>query len=188
MSGTGLHAALRDRYVEQPGWYAVRKMAREQIEGGEFDYTAALGQPFRNRWSEEEYAAFAILRAEIESGRLHIFRVPVGDEPSADREREENAAKLRAVKPPFEVHLDMRQNNSSDGDGSVRWSAPLELDDGATVVPAMPHWLPLEVGFSSASTTLWHTRHLGGVVRWPYDSEQLFVIRRVDDFFDLMDF
>ena len=79
----------------------------------------------------------------------------------------------------------------ADDDGYFSWDVPLnfEVKKGSLTddkierksVIIEPRRLPLEVGYTAGSTTILHLFSSGGVARWPYGSEDIFLYILTDE-------
>jgi hypothetical protein len=158
------------------------------------DYVSVIGQPDpRAGWPMEQVAAFLKVHASINLGAFVRVDIDMLEAPASDAHRAANARVLSEIPPPFTVDLDMDQNCSPDGDGVLRWTDTIHAqrsdgigvvdDDGLTrprfepyEVGAAAGGVPLEVGSTKASVTLWHLARSRGVARWPYGSTVLTVL------------
>lgn len=145
-----------------------------------------------SHWPYEQVAAFALVHSDLMSGDVADVQLTTfGHAPSPDRERSANAAALADLPRPFIAEVDMGQNGG-DADGRLRWVEPIRVEVSTGVpftdpcghtgpVPAIrtipPGSVPLEIGTTMASNTLFHLRRDRGVARWPYghDLIRLFV-------------
>jgi len=146
-------------------------------------------------WPPEQLGAFVEIHAGLMAGYYASGRIRVGATPSADRERAENAAHLANLPEPFTAYLDLEQNGA-ECDGTLTWATHISMTR-STGVPLLltchadeptpvyttahvpPRTVPLEVGYTMPSRTLLHLNHRGGVARWPYGSEDIYLLVRV---------
>lgn len=178
MSLTGIRAGLQESIVDHQEWPSVRNRVKEHLRDKDLDYQDAIGQMFGNRWDDVEMAAFASIRAWIVAGEVLVWRIPLGSLPGGDAEREWNAKCVTRLPLPYRATVDLDQNMSDLGDGSLWWDSPLEMSDGdfTYAIPVSDGSLPLEIGYSRATTTYGHLSRFGSVARWPYQSEDVFVL------------
>jgi len=117
-------------------------------------------------------------------------RIGMGEGPYPDARRQENAAILAEVPEPFVAEVYRHQDDPARGDGVLRWTEPIRtiVSTGLTLVTSCrrekipvvwmahaqpPGQIPLEIGYTKASKTLYHLLHDGGVARWAYDQEEI---------------
>ncbi|ROR38175.1 hypothetical protein [Kitasatospora cineracea] len=131
-----------------------------------WDYADAVGMPFNDAWTDGQVWALAQIHMWICDGLLKVFRVEVGATPGADKDREGNRAKLAAGLPEnFTPEVYPGPGHSDAGDGILTWR-----EDHFT-------WLmPLEIGYTMASRTFIHLHDHGVIARWPYGSEDVWVM------------
>lgn len=155
------------------------------------DYVAAIGQTFRTGpagWSMEQIAAFTAMHIKICAGEIAQVQISAMDGgPSSDAHRDENAAKLADLPPPFQAEVD-RGQHGADSDGALKWDRPIQVDAAtgavfldacrsaakqpvAAVQTVADEWAPLEIGYTLPSRTLMHVLQEGAVARWPYGSD-----------------
>lgn len=182
-----------DELLGDPLSAACLADARRRLRAGAFDgdYVAAIGQTHWGvrAWPMEQVAAFLVVHAELGAGGIASVRIEVGEGPSGDACREENAAKLSQLPFPFSASVDLGQRNSSAGDGWLEWSEPISMrksvgvgfvgEHGRTYPVCRPYsvrastgrCVPLEIGDSKPSVTLLHlVSGNRSVARWPYGS------------------
>ncbi|MFD1309073.1 hypothetical protein [Streptomyces kaempferi] len=91
---------------------------------------------------------------------------------------------------PFVAELDVEQN-AADEDGTLSWTEEIIVTrstgvpytaacasrETVTIPTVMPSYrVPLEVGTTKPSRTLLHLEEDGGVARWAYGSQDLYVL------------
>ena len=138
-------------------------------------------------WPPHQVAAVTHILDGLAYGRIVRRRIRVGATPGPDANRQENAARLRAVEAPFLAKLDMSQNGA-DCDGTLSWDRPVNLWRslgvrlehqqgiyGSVHAPfeVRPWSVPLEVGYTFPSRTAMHLMLEGAVARWAYDDEEI---------------
>jgi hypothetical protein len=178
--------SLLDRWMSIPeGPRALYDAYTGVRHGWGADYVDMLGQSARN-WTMEQICCFAILHVDIILGKIAIVRVRAGGTPRSDADRTRNAELVADLPEPFTATVHMTQHGA-DADGTVSWDQPITVDvspgptdDGssARAVPAIvpPGAVPMEIGYSLPSRTLLHIREDGGVARWPYGSDWIWVL------------
>lgn len=182
----------------------VNRLMEESHEWREclFDYQQKLHAGFFSqsyvdavlqKWNRSGYDiydayAFCHVHRQLCSGSIASVRVGIGAMPRSDKEIEYHNSVLH------------RQGNClffgefwgglADSDGYLTWSKPLEFeitkcsftDDTIerTSVVIEPRRVPLEVGTTEGSRTIVHLAMDGGLARWPYGSEELYVYVVID--------
>lgn len=186
--------------IKNPGATATLVDVRERLllppghsHGFPEGHADALGQVHRSepaRWPMEQVAAFAYVHAGFVAGSYGAV-VLGGPQtrggPGRDRDREYNASKLASLYGPFSAVVDLDQHNADD-DGTLSWNEPIKCDRSTDVsfldpcpgagmrrlimpVAVAPRSVPLEIGSSSPSRTMWHLIQDGAVARWPYGAD-----------------
>lgn len=146
---------------------AVLSSYRELIAEPEArPYVRAIGHPYSG-WSDGQVAALAKVDALITAGAVRAMLIPVGAKPGRDRDREGNAHKLAEGLPP-EFSATVHDGTDHDGDAELSW--------GTETLPTWHTCAPLEIGYTDASRTFLHLLDSGRVARWPYQSEDIWLI------------
>ena len=154
---------------------------------------------WREHFPLEQIAAFAHAHSDIMGG--HVAKVQIttfGATAARDAERAANAKALAELPRPFVAEVDLSQN-CADSDGRLRWVEPIQVEV-STGVPYSdpcgreqpliavrtiePGSVPLEIGTTFASNTLFHFRRDRGVARWPYDHDRIYLFVKVGDVLD----
>ncbi len=168
-------------FMRRPEGAATLARYEEAIRAGFFDdmeegYQAALGQPHIGGWSIGQVWALATMHSAILLGQVATVRVQTLGKPAADRQRDVNAAVLGDLPTPFVAALNLQQNGA-DCDGNIRWTSDIRVTLRPERVGSMPpDRVPLEVGTCSASRILMHLISHGGVARWPYESDDIWIL------------
>lgn len=192
-----LHEELAEDLLEDvlttPRAAAVLAGWRRRFRDDDYDpqYVARIGQTQRQPayWPLEQVASFLAVHAGLMSGKYAHVEVAVGAQPGPDADRAGNAAKLRGTHRQFHAELDMDQNGA-DCDGWLSWDAPISLNRSSGLGLVTPcgtapvemsmhveaHGVPLEVGSSKASRTYLHLLQEGGVARWPYGDDRIYLL------------
>lgn len=187
---------LARRWLGDPnGALVLHKAHRGVTRYWEHGYVAALGQKDSRAgdWQLGQIASFGALHVDIQAGAIGIVKVRAGGEPRRDSAREANAAHLADLPEPFAGEVYMDQHNG-DSDGKLSWTEPVTIDvstqatweDCEGVHPLLAPvtvrsgWIPLEIGTTQASRTLLHVREEGGVARWPYGSDWIWVFLNME--------
>jgi hypothetical protein len=202
------HDILRDSVADQltdPETAAFAATCLKQLKSGFWDqsYVDMIFQHFSSRPDIYDAYYFGTIHGLLCLGRVLIAQIEVGSTPSADSEKAKNAAALWEVSLPY-LYVDkdnktldklplgtMRAKFSpshgysgSDGDGYFEWLRPLHFSfsiaDGESYRKRIRKGsVPLEVGYTRVTTTWIHLMQHGGVARWPYGSDKLFVLINV---------
>jgi hypothetical protein len=188
--------------MECPEYAAgLARMNKARRHGDNFIDTEAFDVVGQGRFnlktiSLPQLAVTADIHARLCLGVYAHFRVHAFGEPSADVERDENAAMLSTLEKPFVALVDLEQNMAPQ-DGYLKWTAPIRAGHGfgASFFPPCvrekpesvhgPIWLkprklPLEIGSTMPSRTFAHLRTDGGVARWPYGHDMITVLVALD--------
>ncbi len=145
-------------------------------------YQDALGQAYRDDWlTIPQVLQWVAVNDYVDAGRVGVVRLELGSPPGSDKQRQENAEVLRGLPEPFVADLDLVQHGG-DEDGRLEWSEEIGCFTGggageAREVP-VPGGLsvPLEVGACLPSRVRLHLRMSGAVARWPYHSDDVYVL------------
>ena len=97
------------------------------------------------------------LLAGLQSKTLRLEIIDIGAAPEADENIEGNRAALENLPKEFSVDL---WCGNKDSDGYLSWGK---------------HAVPLEIGTTSARTTMRHLCMEFGLARWPYDSSSIII-------------
>ena len=127
---------------------------------------------------------FARIHAAIYDGLIAFTSVVVGSQPLANGDEAGNQAILGSIRGPISVAFSPGRGNRGDaGDGTASWAAPLELRTHGGSIIVEPGSAPLEVGTTRATTTFRHlTTGAGAVARWPYGSDNIWLLVRLPAF------
>lgn len=156
-------------------------------------YISALGQPF-GRWDSEADAVLWYLLRLFITGDLLIGHIPLDAGPGRDKERRRNQELLDQMLSPHDILVCVDQEQQGAGyDGHVHlhkgwkveriWFDIAKQDrirfqyDQEVVGPlADDEIIPLEIGYTDPTRTFTHLSEYGAVVRWPYDSNGLYLL------------
>ncbi|AXI08227.1 hypothetical protein CUC15_04275 [Oceanobacillus zhaokaii] len=144
---------------------------------------------------------FCLIWAEIIDRDICFLKIDINEEPSADKEIEDNNRKLRLGLNQFQnTFTDQHSRNYHEGlysvnfkpergrgavsDGDFSWTKPLLIDGNEkkkistskkSIFKLEPRNIPLEVGYTDSFTTYQHLRDSGGVARWAYNAKSLII-------------
>jgi hypothetical protein len=108
-------------------------------------------------------------------GRLAFFFIEVGEEPSPNKDKDGNTAKLADLPHPLHAAFDTGTVvHALDCDGFVAWREPMEMVAGDKIVAVDPRAVPLEVGYMPSGKASYGLRRTG-LARWPYGSTMITV-------------
>lgn len=146
-----------------------------------------VGQVHQDVESLEQLWCRGQVESLLETGRVRLVSVPVGQGPVADREAERNERVLREALAAQPVTLSVWASTGGvSDDGWVHWQAPLavmaseEADiDAEPQIVLSEVRAALKVGSTLPSRTLLHLLADGAVWRWPYGSDRLWLLAAV---------
>lgn len=143
----------------------------------------ALMQTPRSITFEDAYG-FMLLWADIQDGLFGIAYINVGDSPYRDLAHAENKRLLADLPSPFKVDVIPQRGRSADDDGTLRWSAPIEVEDVShnRWPIAAGGQAPLEIGSTKISKSRIHLYGERSLARWPYDHEDMVLIAATPKF------
>lgn len=197
-----VHEQAAERTIVQMladgGWQAeivsaaIRAVARGIVSETVIDI---MGRPHRpgsrpEQWPAAQLWCIGQAHGAINAGVIGAVAIVVpGGGPQADRERGANQALLDELSKPFTAEVDLFQHGA-DADGTLRWDEPVVIQQ-ATPPPGYrgkktpqyvhrnvvvgPGRVPLEIGSTTPSRTLLHLRESGGVARWPYGCDRVYL-------------
>lgn len=149
------------------------------LDNGHFDrqYQNAVFYPFRSKPTLADAYAFAKIHAALCRGQIARALIKIGHSPFADADVEANDAALKSLPYPFSGSF---IGGKADYDGNLSWAKPIRMDAGAVDEPDRyvfipPKTIPLEVGYTSAPTTLAHLSTSRALARWAYESEFIYL-------------
>lgn len=182
---------MLDDWLTDPDSAAMlaRVNATLKTESYNSQLIAWVGQTQRKPayWPPHQVVALAHVLEGLAYGRIVRRRIPLGETPGPDADREGNATRLRSLAAPFKARLDMTQNGA-DSDGEFAWDLPINLwralgvrllgqegIHGSVHAPfqARPSSVPLEVGYTLPSRTMAHLMMEGAVARWAYEDDEI---------------
>jgi len=160
-----------DEELLKPESFKVYADLLRRMRAREFDpLVAVVTQGWREGLDFYDAYAFGQVYAELRLGRITITPIHLGASPSSDDQFHKNAEKLARVQSPFKADL---KAGRGDADGSLMWCEEILLGEHTLV----PQQVPLEVGYTRPLTTLWHLHQERGLARWPYEHEQLWLLK-----------
>jgi hypothetical protein len=166
-----------DEKVSSALWNVV-SMANKRIK----DYpkeSEIFGQYFsRNPIPPHHLYYYAVIVDWIMTGKLTVFGICLGEEPSADAEVDENNKKLSKLQEVLSAEF---FGGKGDCDGIVTWNKPMEMNmcvDGKEIARIIKPAgnAPLEVGYTSFVRTHDHLLVEGVLARWPYGHKHIYVM------------
>lgn len=181
---------LKDFMGDRTDAAQLSRMAAELRQG---DYNRQLiawvGQTQRDPayWPLHQVASLMKVLKGLAYGNIVRRRIPVGETPGPDADRQGNAARLERIPAPFDAQLDMTQNGA-DSDGTLSWGEPVNLwralgvriEHGEGLYGSLhapfevrPWRVPLEVGYTLPSRTAAHLMVEGAVARWAYEDDEI---------------
>jgi hypothetical protein len=130
------------------------------------------------------YDAYCLVRIEaLMMERKFAHReIKVAGNPRPDREDEENNRLLTNMPGSFEARF---YGGPRDDDGFLKWGREEAFfrvyEEGKDVVVLRPSVVPLEVGTTKSSRTLFHLMFDRGIARWPYGSSSIHIFKVIED-------
>ncbi len=178
-ANTAYRQAVRDGHAPLIEEY------RAKIRAGAWPrwYVDALCQPYGGITPEQAFM-FAKLHTLAARGAIGIVPIYVGASPGRDCDRDGNESKTSVLPDPFAAWIDPDQSNDFYGDGTLRWTEPIEVASGCTCCHASSEstlWVPpgscsLEIGTCPASRVLLYVCDSGSVARWSYGQDRMYLI------------
>lgn len=187
-----VHKLVEREMASDPAFARCVGQYRQRLEAGFFDqcHVTKFVQRYEGQrtFSLEEAYAFSQCHALCLTGQVLYQAIEVGVCPGPDDDHDAMNAVLGDLPGPFRgVFL----GSKMDDDGRLEWSGPIRMNRGAAVfggdqvveeVIVPPGSVPLEVGTTQGSRSLTHLRLDGGMARWPYGSEILWVFKTLKPF------
>ena len=192
MSETLYRQVMREGVDE---WMAEEKYARaacairSQILSGTWpeQYIDVFFQKFsRSPMDFVDVHCFAQIHYSMKIGKICSARIETGKYPSYDKDIEYNNGVLSSLFEPFYGKF---IGGTGGCDGYIGWKKPLimsqEIQDGRGGTTGLnctidPDKLPLEVGYTDSTTTLFHLIEGDGLARWPYGSSEIWLLYLLD--------
>jgi hypothetical protein len=190
-------AAVEKMQRENPVLTATVARVQARLVCGLYpsDWVDAVFQRSQGGPSTRDAFVFTMMWTWFYSGRVALGKIHLGAKPEADRHREENQRVLKEKLPAqFGAWVDP---GHGDRDGRLDWAQPIEFTrhlatDARCTCGTVPHgtcaatrseqWtvaprgLSLEIGTTAASRTYQHILCENGVARWPYGSQDIFLL------------
>lgn len=144
-----------------------------------------IGQAFGDEGIEQLWCR-ARIAGLMGSQRVILASLGLIGLPEADRRADDNHRLLRDALSEETFDVDVWSSvGGADDDGRVGWTRPLTVvldadDHGGERVTLEPGCAPLEIGYTLPSRTLSHLVYDGGVWRWPYGSQELWLLAAVE--------
>jgi hypothetical protein len=137
-----------------------------------------LGQPYSD-WSMGQLFTLYCLSKIWHDGYLAVSEFDLPSVPVKDGDRLQNQTMLNNLPTGVSAVVDAEQRGA-EGDGSIKWTTPIpgivNIRNGNKQVMLEPDRVPLEIGYTDASTTAFHLIRFGGVARWPYGHNVITVL------------
>ena len=172
-------------------WQLQLRLNRRHFAG---DWVDALMQPHEPRYNMYDAYGFAILWSALIKGNLLYAVCEIGQHCGSNSNVSRNDGVLSSLNQIVDSSgstVRCRADFSgglADNDGGFEWLDPMNFSRHFDVdskiglstcnydlVTVPPNRLPLEVGATSIGTSCGHIFAEGGLVRWPYWSERLFL-------------
>ena len=173
---------INKKIAQSEHWKPVLKQYVTKLRSGfwEKDYVNSCFQLTHS--NTDIYAAycFAHFHAWIGIGKILMAVIELGLEPSRDSAIAKMNEKLAFLPKPFTGAF---WGGHDDQDGFIKWDESIEFGQtdctGREVIAIIkPRRVPLEVGLTRPDTTIYHILGQGGLARWPYNSEYIYLFVR----------
>ncbi|TLG01808.1 hypothetical protein FEK35_23405 [Nocardia cyriacigeorgica] len=144
---------------------------------------AILGQPF-GHWDMGQLFSLTSIDWLVFCGYFTCAEFDINHAPLNDRHRDINQQNLDHGLPcDIRATVDDLQRGAEQ-DGHLKWELPIAgkavVDDGVRPQSILPRTVPLEIGYTDASSVLRHLVFDGAVARWPYRSNSLSILAAGD--------
>lgn len=169
--------------INDPEWMNAINKYHIQLLSGEYpeEYVDII---FQHSWhtsiSIYDAYCFAEVHTLLMTGKLVLFAIYLGKTPSSDRQGDEQNRKLSLLSEPFKGEF-WGGPGTEGYDGHIEWNRPVRAvvtykqhrERCWTIVP--PGKIGLEVGSTESEKTLFYCSQ-GGIARWAYGSEYIYVL------------
>lgn len=208
----GYHAAMKDNIdrilTEQPEYLVLCYQYMKSLQAGAFD--SELVNAIFQEWERHTvtiYDAylFSLIWTGLYHGEILWTSIEIGAEPLKNSAREQNNRLLQSLSAKSWVQRHPVQNSTKStklkfngrfwggndiGDGYVEWEQPLAVGVvsplyGEIEIEAPPTRAPLEVGYTSISTTMYHLNLERSLARLPYHSQSIYIFYCTDKWPDI---
>jgi len=173
--------------LEDPEWARTWARYLVALQSGSFpqwyvDMILQRGE--RSDYTLYDAYAFSQVHTLIHTGWAAWVELHIGREPHCDADADGNNRAL-SFAPASQFRASF-QGGAGPSDGWLEWRRPIQMQiesrlDITRQVTIQPRRVPLEVGFTEASTTLDHLLTEFGLARWPYGSESIWLMAKPDD-------
>lgn len=172
----GIAHNFRKRADNDPRWSSEWLRCAGLLKDGFFDewYKAVFFQPYGTRNDIWQVAAFAEIHTAVIADHIEIAPICNIGQPFPNDAKDENNHLLSRLPYPFRAEF-IGQTNSV-GDGSLGWNVDIQLGEHLYA----PKDIALEVGYTQATTVLWHLGRSNWLARWPYGQGMIYVIHVLD--------
>ncbi len=169
--------AVSTKTKEDPAWWGILDDYLKKVKLSYFgaEYQDSIFQLFhQSRFDIYNAYSFMRVHSAMMSGEILSLRIHIGSTPFPDKAEAENNEILASLQYPFGAKF---TGGLYLNDGYFEWAETLEfgqklLCDGTEYKRQVPPaCVPLEVGYTKPSTTLFHIMESGALARWPYGSE-----------------
>lgn len=206
-NANGYHAmikeAIDDALVDEPEYAAVCYQYIKGLREDTFEpelVNAIFQEWGRNRIDLYDAYLFSQIWTGLCYGEILWTTIEVGDTPLADRNHDDNNAILQSLQAKIwgktnslnqMTHAKAKFSaffigGNDIGDGYFEWHMPLSVGivspfKGRREIEIPPGRAPLEIGYTSVSTTMYHLNLERCLARWPYESKLIHVFYCTDD-------
>jgi hypothetical protein len=176
---------LDERMVRDPSLFAWAAEVLRELRKGSWlqSYVDSLFQLGRGEMDIYAAYCFGLIHGKVIHGEVMTAGIELGHCPHQDNEIEANNTLLRGVSRagPFVAEFIGGAGRGLErDDGWLAWTEPIECaqvlfgsEEKRKKYP--PRQVALEVGTTSPDSTVRHILQEGGLARWPYGSEMIYL-------------
>jgi hypothetical protein len=177
-------ALLRDLEKDSSLWPQLLCEAFVKINRGFWNdaYVSMIMDRWGGGLTFGDVYCFVQIHSMLCSGRAIMTKIELGEAPFNDKHVKENNELLNELPSPFGGEF---WGGVADSDGYIAWNRPIQANvvfsDGSEKGQSIAvGQAPLEVGYTSAFTTLQHLRGERCIARWPYDSTAITLMHLIE--------
>ena len=193
-----LQATVKKIFRKQPEFFSLACEIEEKLNTGFYNprFVNAFAQDFYYDFDVVDAYLWGQFWAELLTGKLLFTSINIGHEPESDKGKHNEQILTDLENHPFfntetdeEIRVSATWVGSNNiGDGIFKWKGAVKFDqwEGAPnkvkTVEVQNGNVMLEVGFTKSTTTMLHLLESTGLARWPYNSTEISVFVRPDEY------
>jgi hypothetical protein len=193
-----LQATVKKIFREQPEFFPIALEIEEKLNTGFYNprFVNAFAQDFYYDFDVVDAYLWGQFWAELLTGELLFTSIDIGHEPESDKGKHNEQILTDLKNHPFfhaetdeEIRVSATWVGSNNiGDGNFRWKGAVKFNqwEGAPnkvkTVEVQNGNVMLEVGYTKSTTTMLHLLESTGLARWPYNSTEISVFVRPDEY------